>query len=400
MSETQRKLAMLKKHELPSHWKPPSGDGPLGLIKTLVFRVLCICAYGQPRLDFMWASIKLAEEGDEDVWIDGRKRTSEQQNNILVLAGLLLATSSVFITTLPPNPTFLDWTRRGPYLCICGAFVKYHQLMRQSHVHHSLLLDAGPLQRPTLPTEKSARSDFSELSDRDKKRSILQKYPLPEHWRAPEPRGILGRLHRIIFSTLCLCAYGRTEMDFVWAAIKLAEDGDETVWLDGRKRTSEQQNNILVLAGLLLATSSVFITTPPPRPDLLDYTRWGPYFCICGAFGVLIGVISVASVMILVTTNLSPTHAKDLVLMLSTSTRVAVIAYPPVWTGAATLLLAFGIQSGVWSASNLAFKLGAAVTLIQPLFVAFLYLISSMPIRRTIREEPRSMISPSKEDDA
>jgi hypothetical protein len=64
-------------------------------------------------------------------------------------------------------------------------------------------------------------------------------------------------------------------------------------------------------AGLLLATSSVFITTPPPNPDLLDYTRWGPYFCICGAFGVLVGVIAVASVMILVTNNLSPKHARD-----------------------------------------------------------------------------------------
>lgn len=44
-------------------------------------------------------------------------------------------------------------------------------------------------------------------------------------------------------------------MDFVWAAIKLAEDGDETVWLDGRKRTSEQQNNILVLVSDVLYNS-------------------------------------------------------------------------------------------------------------------------------------------------
>jgi hypothetical protein len=190
-------------------------------------------------------------------------------------------------------------------------------------------------------------------------------------------------------------------MDFVWAAIKLAEDGDETVWLDGRKRTSEQQNNILVLAGILLATSAVFISTPPPRPDLLDYTRWGSYFCICGAFGVLIGVISVASVMILVTTNLSPTHAKDVLFgnRFHLYLTLLITAYPPVWTGAAVLLLAFGIQSGVWSAQNLAFKLGAAVTLIQPLFVAFMYVISSTPVRRgIIQEEPGPMLS--KEDDA
>lgn len=104
-----------------------------------------------------------------------------------------------------------------------------------------------PLKRPTLVPENTTLSELSVLSDREKKIGILEKYPLPDHWRAPKCQGVLGRLHRIIFAIFCLCAYGRTEMDFVWAAIKLAEDGDESIWLDGRKKTSEQQNNILVL---------------------------------------------------------------------------------------------------------------------------------------------------------
>lgn len=87
MSETQKKEAILDRLKLPDHWNPPFGDGPVGFIKVMVFRTLCICAYGQPDLRYMWASIKLAEEGDEGVWIDGRKRTSEMQNNILVLVG-------------------------------------------------------------------------------------------------------------------------------------------------------------------------------------------------------------------------------------------------------------------------------------------------------------------------
>lgn len=110
-----------------------------------------------------------------------------------------------------------------------------------------------PLKRPTPVTENTGLSDFSVMSDKEKKMTILQKYPLPDHWKKPERRGVLSRVHRVFFSILCLCAYGRTEMDFVWAAIKLAEDGDETVWLDGRKRTSEQQNNILVLVSILLS---------------------------------------------------------------------------------------------------------------------------------------------------
>lgn len=88
----------------------------------------------------MWASIVLAEQGDEDPWMDGRSRTSKQHNNKLVLvstlyesaktttdlqaahqAGLLLATTSVVFTTPPPDPKFLNYTRRGPYLCIHGS---------------------------------------------------------------------------------------------------------------------------------------------------------------------------------------------------------------------------------------------------------------------------------------
>jgi hypothetical protein len=57
-----------------------------------------------------------------------------------------------------------------------------------------------------------------------------------------------------------------------------------------------------------------------------------------------------------------------------------------------------GIQSGVWTAKNLAFKLGAVVTLIQPLFIAFLYLVSSTPIRQGIPEQ-QIMAMVSQEDD-
>jgi hypothetical protein len=108
-----------------------------------------------------------------------------------------------------------------------------------------------PLKRPTLPIEKSGLSEPSELSDREKKLAIIQKYPLPDHWKAPAPHGILGRLHHMFFATMCLCAHGRLDMDFVWASIMLAEDGDENAWLEGRKKTTEQQNNILVLVSVI-----------------------------------------------------------------------------------------------------------------------------------------------------
>lgn len=108
VSGLHKKISVLERYKLPSHWQPPSSTGPLGVMKVLLFQMLCICAYGQPRLDTMWASIKLAEEGDLDVWAECSKRTSDQQNNILVVVGVLLASKCPLTLQLTLDST-IGW---------------------------------------------------------------------------------------------------------------------------------------------------------------------------------------------------------------------------------------------------------------------------------------------------
>ncbi|KIY64498.1 hypothetical protein CYLTODRAFT_401809 [Cylindrobasidium torrendii FP15055 ss-10] len=46
----------------------------------------------------------------------------ERLSNIILVAGLLLATAAVFITTAPPESSILNYTQRGPYISIIGSF--------------------------------------------------------------------------------------------------------------------------------------------------------------------------------------------------------------------------------------------------------------------------------------
>lgn len=138
---SQIKEKMVKTYPLPPHWQPPNPSRLLGILHYFLFTTLCLCAYGQLNLESLWATIKLdSREGNPKAWREGQHRMSNQLNNVLVVvwlhslivcsiirliflkAGLLLATSAVFITTEPPDTSKLDYTRRGPYLCIYIAF--------------------------------------------------------------------------------------------------------------------------------------------------------------------------------------------------------------------------------------------------------------------------------------
>ncbi|KAJ7922385.1 hypothetical protein B0H13DRAFT_1537580, partial [Mycena leptocephala] len=91
-------------------------------------------------------------------------------------------------------------------------------------------------------------------------------------------------------------AYGQPGMEPLWAAFRLEEEGDESLWKEAVDILTGRMNNLVVVGSLLLATSSVFITTPPPIPGLVNYTLRGPYICIVSAFGLLIGgIISAAA---------------------------------------------------------------------------------------------------------
>ncbi|KAL0566244.1 hypothetical protein V5O48_015776 [Marasmius crinis-equi] len=100
----------------------PELSGPFGLMRWLVFNSLCVTAIGHPGLEPMWAAIKLEEAGDKKGWDEFTRRYTERTNRMMVVAGLLLASSAVFLSTLPPRPDIANYILRGPYICMLCAF--------------------------------------------------------------------------------------------------------------------------------------------------------------------------------------------------------------------------------------------------------------------------------------
>ncbi|KAF7325252.1 hypothetical protein MVEN_02640100 [Mycena venus] len=137
--------------------------------------------------------------------------------------------------------------------------------------------------------------------------------PTPTSHDAAPITGPLGVLQRTIFNVLCIASYGHVGLDPVWASIRLEEEGDDSVWVEGTRQICDRLNNLLVVlmlvnpkGSLLLATSAAFITTVPPRPTTVDYTLRGPYICLLSAFGLLIGGIIVTAVSFLVLSKARP----------------------------------------------------------------------------------------------
>ncbi|KAJ6548195.1 hypothetical protein DFH09DRAFT_1039670 [Mycena vulgaris] len=167
---------------------------------------------------------------------------------------------------------------------------------------------------------------------------ILGRCRPPHHWRAPNPSPPFGWLRRIVFDLLCIISFGHAGLEPIWAAIKLEEEGDE-----GIDQICDRLNNILLVGSLLLATSAAFITTTPPRESIVNYTLRGPYICMLGSFGLLIGGIIVASGCVLVA---KPYWSEQVLYAdrFHVYCTLLTLSYPFVSIGGAALLLAFGMQ--------------------------------------------------------
>ena len=82
----KKKVEMVEKYPLPTHWQTPSLSRPLGSLRYIIFTTLCLCAYGQLNLESLWATLKLdRNEGDPRAWKEGQHRMCDQLNNVLVL---------------------------------------------------------------------------------------------------------------------------------------------------------------------------------------------------------------------------------------------------------------------------------------------------------------------------
>ena len=102
----------------------------------------------------------------------------------------------------------------------------------------------------THSSSSSESSEFFRAAGNIKSQKIqemLEKYPLPRHWKPPSTNGSPGGLRYTLFIFLCLCAYGQPSLDSVWCAIKLEEEGDASAWQEGQRRTYNQLTNILVV---------------------------------------------------------------------------------------------------------------------------------------------------------
>ncbi|KAJ7575237.1 hypothetical protein C8J56DRAFT_1007769 [Mycena floridula] len=150
---------------------------------------------------------------------------------------------------------------------------------------------------------------------------------------------------RSVFNLLCITSFGHAGLDPIWVAIRLEDEGNESIWADGIRQTVERMNNMLFVVSLLLATSAVFITTVPPRASMVNYTLRGPYICMLGSFRLLLGGIIVALVCVLVTNKARPYWLEQVLY----ATRfhmyctLIMVSYPFFSIGAAALLLAFGM---------------------------------------------------------
>ncbi|KIK69332.1 hypothetical protein GYMLUDRAFT_53771 [Collybiopsis luxurians FD-317 M1] len=207
-----------------------------------------------------------------------------------------------------------------------------------------------------------ARYDEALLSIRTKiarQREALRRHEVPQHWKPPK-----AKIRRIIFNALCLMAFGRAGLDAVWAAIVLEEEGDESVWAETIRQIIDRLTNISLMAGLLLTTSATFLTTLPPRPDMMNFTLRGPYLCLMGSFALL-GGLTVGGSAFLVAGKTTSSWAKE-----------ALLSYPFISIATATMLVVFGLLSGVWSATDKGVQGACAVTLFLPNAVAVLFAVS------------------------
>ncbi|KAJ6578310.1 hypothetical protein B0H19DRAFT_931632 [Mycena capillaripes] len=159
--------------------------------------------------------------------------------------------------------------------------------------------------------------------------AILVQSPAPFHWKALKLSQPFGRLKRIIFNLLCITSFGHAGLEPIWAAIRLEEEGDDSIWSEGINQTCDWLNNMLLVASLLLATSAVFITTTPPRASMVNF----------------IGGIIVASVCVLVSSKARPYWAEQVLYAnrFHVYSTLIMLSYPFFSIGAAAVLLAFGM---------------------------------------------------------
>ncbi|KAH6909482.1 hypothetical protein BKA70DRAFT_1425886 [Coprinopsis sp. MPI-PUGE-AT-0042] len=107
--------------ELPPYWSNKFPDVKPEWARRVVeflFTVLCMISFGHTTLDHQWKMTNSSEEA----FVKDREFISQRITTVTVMASLLLASAAALVTTDPPKDSIMNYTARGPYLCLWAAF--------------------------------------------------------------------------------------------------------------------------------------------------------------------------------------------------------------------------------------------------------------------------------------
>ncbi|KAJ7220829.1 hypothetical protein GGX14DRAFT_676168 [Mycena pura] len=114
-------FGMGNRDEMPLHWKDPTQyiwPRQLRSVLRPVFTVLCIVAFGHSTLEHKWEMA----HANYEAFTKDTDRISRRISQISTVVSLLLASISALVTTVPPRDEILNYTLRGPYLCMWASF--------------------------------------------------------------------------------------------------------------------------------------------------------------------------------------------------------------------------------------------------------------------------------------
>ncbi|KAJ7222796.1 hypothetical protein C8J57DRAFT_1593166 [Mycena rebaudengoi] len=182
------------------------------------------------------------------------------------------------------------------------------------------------------------------MSRSKKTEELLHRHPMAVHLRMPTRRGLFGRSRWTAFTLLCFTAYGHPGMEPIWAAFRLEEEGDESIWKEAVDILTGQMNNLVV----------VCIWAPHWR-----------YHLRCGFPSM--AILDGEHIIVPLTISLQVCYRNRACVYGTTMA----IAGPTISIANAAILLAFGMLSAVWWAEDRGMKVFTAAFLLIPVSTAF-----------------------------
>ncbi|KAF9240170.1 hypothetical protein BU15DRAFT_61507 [Melanogaster broomeanus] len=109
--------------DLPDHWKAPhyQPGHMVSYVYAALWAILCLASVSKPNLESHWRS-----KQTDELWREQEYMIVSRLSNCNTAAGLILATTAVFLTTTPP---MYEWNYLQPvpnflfYMALCHALM-------------------------------------------------------------------------------------------------------------------------------------------------------------------------------------------------------------------------------------------------------------------------------------